>query len=91
LGCRVEVVAFGKSTSGKLKEAADNFIDLDRAQRKFLMAAKVMPPPARRPAVGARPVAGSRPAVGAKPVHKDPGEEKADDEYWESVENAGTD
>jgi len=29
-GCQVEVVSFGRSTSGKLKEVADNFLDLDR-------------------------------------------------------------
>lgn len=35
-GQLVEVCAFGKSTSGKLKELADNFIDLD-AGKKFIM------------------------------------------------------
>ena len=29
IGCRVEVIAFGKSTSSKLIEGADSFIDLD--------------------------------------------------------------
>ena len=37
LGCRVEVMAFGKSASSKLKEAADMFVDLDRNPRMFLM------------------------------------------------------
>src|SRR3989344_8725661 len=36
-GCQVEVVAFGKSTSGKLIEAADRFTDLDGNPRKYLM------------------------------------------------------
>lgn len=36
-GCQVEVVAFGKSTSLKLKEAADEFMDLDENPRKYLM------------------------------------------------------
>ncbi len=36
-GCQVEVVSFGKSTSAKLIEAADDFIDLDENQRKYLM------------------------------------------------------
>ncbi|OHA41796.1 MAG: hypothetical protein A3G59_01040 [Candidatus Taylorbacteria bacterium RIFCSPLOWO2_12_FULL_47_20] len=36
-GCQVEVVAFGKSTSGKLIEAADSFTDLDGNPRKYLM------------------------------------------------------
>lgn len=38
MGCRVEVMAFGKSASGKLKEAADEFTDLDGNPRKFLIA-----------------------------------------------------
>ncbi|MDH7507069.1 MAG: NYN domain-containing protein [Candidatus Thermoplasmatota archaeon] len=29
LGCRTEVVAFGKTTSHKLKDVADSFLDLD--------------------------------------------------------------
>lgn len=37
LGQRVEVAAFGRSASGKLQEAADRFIDLDAAPRKFLI------------------------------------------------------
>jgi uncharacterized LabA/DUF88 family protein len=36
-GCQVEVVSFGKSSSAKLKEAADDFIDLDSNPRKYLI------------------------------------------------------
>jgi uncharacterized LabA/DUF88 family protein len=36
LGCRVEVVAFGKTTSHKLKEVADFFTDLDK-DKKYLL------------------------------------------------------
>ncbi|MBI5391688.1 NYN domain-containing protein [Candidatus Woesearchaeota archaeon] len=36
LGCRVEVMAFGKSTSSKLREAADDFVDLD-VNKKYLL------------------------------------------------------
>ncbi|MSR73223.1 NYN domain-containing protein [Candidatus Parcubacteria bacterium] len=36
-GCQVEVVAFGKSSSSKLIETADDFIDLDDNPRKYLM------------------------------------------------------
>ena len=36
-GCQVEVIAFGKSASAKLKEASDDFIDLDQNARKYLM------------------------------------------------------
>lgn len=40
IGQRVEITSFGRSTSSKLRELADNFIDLDENQRKFLMAEK---------------------------------------------------
>ncbi|MCX6719140.1 MAG: NYN domain-containing protein [Candidatus Taylorbacteria bacterium] len=36
-GCQVEVVSFGKSTSAKLIEAADNFMDLDDEPGKYLL------------------------------------------------------
>ncbi len=36
-GCQVEVLSFGKSTSSKLIESADDFIDLDDNPRKYLM------------------------------------------------------
>lgn len=36
-GCQVEVVSFGRSTSQKLKEATDDFLDLDRDPRRYLM------------------------------------------------------
>lgn len=36
-GKRVEVLAFGRTTSLKLKEAADEFIDLDKAPEKYLL------------------------------------------------------
>lgn len=35
-GKRVEVIAFGRSTSSLLKEVADEFIDLEQAPRKYL-------------------------------------------------------
>jgi uncharacterized LabA/DUF88 family protein len=38
-GCQVEVVSFGKSTSAKLIEAADDFYDLDQNPRKYLIGA----------------------------------------------------
>ncbi len=36
-GKRVEVMAFGRTASGKLKEIADEFIDLDQQLNKFLL------------------------------------------------------
>ena len=37
MGCRVEVIAFGKSCSMKLKEGADSFLDLDQNPAKYLI------------------------------------------------------
>lgn len=36
-GIQAEVISFGKSTSGKLIEAVDDFIDMDENPRKFLI------------------------------------------------------
>lgn len=41
LGCRTEVVAFGRSASSKLKEEADLFIDMDKNTRKYLIRRKL--------------------------------------------------
>jgi len=40
IGQKAEVVAFGRSASGKLREISDNFIDLDSSKRKFLLPEK---------------------------------------------------
>ena len=40
IGVQVEVVSFGKSTSGKLREASDDFVDLSENPRKYLMGVK---------------------------------------------------
>ena len=39
LGCRTEVLAFGKTTSHRLKEVANLFIDFDKS-RKYLLTKK---------------------------------------------------
>lgn len=36
-GCQVEVIAFGKTTSSKLVEAADDFFDLSQDPKRFLI------------------------------------------------------
>jgi len=36
-GCQVEVITFGKSASGKLKEVTDDFIDLDDDPSRYVM------------------------------------------------------
>lgn len=37
LGCRIEVIAFGKSSSALLKQECDLFIDLDMDKRRYLI------------------------------------------------------
>ena len=37
MGCRVESISFGSSTSSKLKETVDSFTDLDKNVRQYLM------------------------------------------------------
>ena len=39
-GCQVEVIAFGKSSSSRLRECADDFIDMDEDPRTFLIGKK---------------------------------------------------
>jgi len=36
-GKRIEIIAFGRSASAKLKEAADEFIDLEESPEKYLL------------------------------------------------------
>ncbi|HEY4515949.1 MAG TPA: NYN domain-containing protein [Candidatus Paceibacterota bacterium] len=36
-GCQVEIASFGKSTSARLIEAVDDFIDLDENPRRYLL------------------------------------------------------
>jgi len=38
-GCQVELVSFGKSTSSKLIETVDDFIDLDKNPYKYMVGA----------------------------------------------------
>ncbi|HDJ30593.1 MAG TPA: NYN domain-containing protein [bacterium] len=39
-GKRVEIIAFGKTTSSKLREISDEFIDLDKNPSKYLLRKK---------------------------------------------------
>mgnify|MGYP003394809619 CR=1 FL=1 len=36
-GCQVEIISFGRSASGQLKEVADDFIDLGQNTKKYLI------------------------------------------------------
>jgi uncharacterized LabA/DUF88 family protein len=48
LGCRTEVIAFGKTTSYKLREVADYFLDLDK-DKKYLLRPKPQPQKQQNP------------------------------------------
>ena len=37
LGCRIDVIAFGKSSSGMLREECDMFVDMDADKRRYLI------------------------------------------------------
>jgi uncharacterized LabA/DUF88 family protein len=40
IGVQVEVLSFGKSTSGKLREAVDEFLDLSEDPKKYVLGVK---------------------------------------------------
>lgn len=54
-GCRIEVMAFGESSSQKLKEAADEFIDLSADKKTFLLPIRAALRPRRPRFLGGRP------------------------------------
>ena len=37
MGCRIEVMAIGPSSSGKLREEADEFVDMDKSKSRYLI------------------------------------------------------
>lgn len=47
MGCRVEVISFGETTSAKLIEESDKFTDMDKDKKKFLIKS-MMPNSIRR-------------------------------------------
>lgn len=66
-GCQVEVVSFGRSTSGRLKEHADHFLDLDQDPKRYLLNYRGgARRPARRGAAEAAPSAAESAQAEAK-------------------------
>ena len=56
MGCKVEAMAFGRTSAGKLRDAVDQFTDMEHNKAKFLIknfpkAAKAKPAPAAATAV----------------------------------------
>lgn len=39
-GCQVEVITFGRSASSRLREASDDFIDMDADRKRFLIESR---------------------------------------------------
>ncbi len=68
-GCRAEAIAFGETSSKHLKDVVDDFVDLSRDKRKYLIRGNVRqgsrPPMGNRPPMGPRPPMGSQPPKGA--------------------------
>ncbi len=58
-GCQVEVVSFGRSTSQKLREAVDDFFDLDSDPRRYILGSRASRGRAGRRDEGARDAASS--------------------------------
>ncbi len=40
MGCRTEVIAFGRTASSKLVEESDDFVDMDKDRRRFLISGR---------------------------------------------------
>ena len=47
-GCQVEVIAFGRSSSGRLKECVDEFIDMDENIARYTISPRARRAPVRR-------------------------------------------
>jgi len=78
MGCRVEVLAFGKTSAGKIKDYADLFVDLDK-NKKYLIrgpmtrgspSVKKSPPTRRETGPKREPV--KREQVKREPVKREP-------------------
>ena len=61
MGCRTEVIAFGKAASQRMVEEVDDFIDIDKNKRKFLIPSRerIQEIRSRRMKEGEQPPAGA--------------------------------
>lgn len=66
MGCRAEVMAFGRTSSGKLKDYADQFVDLD-GDRRYLIRSQIKAAPAAKDAPTIAKAAGAEPVKPAEP------------------------
>lgn len=68
LGCQVEAITFGRSSSSGLRAAVDDFIDLDEDPRQFLIGYR---PTKRGPTRNGRPTRNNKEKGGTKVVGSD--------------------
>ncbi|MBU6310715.1 NYN domain-containing protein [Patescibacteria group bacterium] len=80
-GTQVEVISFGKSASGRLREAADDFIDMGESPKTYLLSSS------RSPYLPAF-IAGNQPT---DPDQPEKGDADDDDESMPTVVGADTD
>jgi uncharacterized LabA/DUF88 family protein len=78
-GCRVEIMAFAESTSLKLRESGDRFVDLSGDKKKYLLPSRnLLRPGIPRPRFMRRgepePMAPSDPFPSDDQVHGEPGD-----------------
>ena len=81
-GCQVEVVSFGRSSSARLKEAVDEFIDMDENPRRYTIGGSYGR--AVRHPRGQAPTTHKTPATPATPGEVD-ADVSDEDEGWASV------
>lgn len=70
-GCRAEAIAFGETSSKHLKDVVDDFTDLSRDKRRYLIRGNASRQ-GSRPPMGNRPAMGSRPPMGNRPMNSQP-------------------
>ncbi len=61
-GVQVEVISFGRSSSSKLREACEDFIDMCDTPEKYLMGYRAARPASKKTKPHAKKVGGSRPS-----------------------------
>lgn len=73
-GCQVEVMAFQESTSLKLREQADKFVDLSGDKKKYLLPARpgIRPPAILKPRFFNRGASNNRPETSYTPPNGSP-------------------
>ncbi|HYF10232.1 MAG TPA: NYN domain-containing protein [Candidatus Paceibacterota bacterium] len=67
MGCQVEVVAFGKSTSSMLREVTDDFLDLCDDPQRYLLSPSLR----RRPATGSGQTTDRRQRTAPTPLERE--------------------